>query len=99
MRGGWALFGAGLVCVVIGGVMVWTDWFSTGFGISIIGVFAIGAGAALIAEPWHDSVDAEIDRWERNWTSTWSPECPVHGLNLCVTRTRRCPSTRDRIPV
>lgn len=100
MRGGWGLLLAGAIGCAVGGVVVGTSNFSIGFGITMLGVAALSCGIALIAEGGcRDSVDAEIDRWERNWCSTWTPECPVHGLNLCVTRTRRCPMTRDRTPV
>lgn len=99
MRGGWGLFWAGALCLGAGTALVFTGPFSVGFGVAIIGVFALSVGAALIAEPWHDCVDHEVDRWMAEWEDVWSPECPVHGKHLCYVRTKNCPMTRDRIDV
>lgn len=94
---GAALILTGAATLVCGAVVVYEYSFEIGLGISILGVFALGVGVALMVEPWNDGVDEEVDRWERNWTSTWTPECPVHGFNLCVVRTRSCPQTRHRM--
>lgn len=99
MRGGAVMLWGGLACLIGGAVAAVCGPFPVGFAVAILGAVGLSVGACLLAEPWSDSVDREIDRWERDWTARWSPECPVHGENLCYTRTRRCPATRDRISV
>lgn len=96
----WGLMGvgAGVVGLIVGGWIAFVGTFSVGLGLTLIGAFAGGAGLCVLTEPWHDSVDAEIDQWERDWSARWLPPCPVHREQLCYTRTDRCPGARQRVP-
>lgn len=94
---GWVMLSAGLWCLGIGAWIVAVGTWSIGAGLVLIGAFSLGTGACVVAQPWKDSVDREIDRWEENWGSEWEPACPVHGRNLCYTRTGRCPGVRERV--
>lgn len=90
------MLAGGIGLIIWGGVLAFVGPFALGFGITVIGAFAAGTGLILVIDP-KDSVDHEVDRWERNWTSRYEPDCPVHGKNLCITRTGRCPGVRERV--
>lgn len=96
---GWGCVVAGLAALGVGGWTAFFGTFSVGFGLTAIGAFSGGVGVCLLAEPWaEEDWREEIDRWEERWSSReWSPECPVHGSDLCHVRTRHCPSMRQRI--
>lgn len=95
---GWPALGAGIGAACGGAWITATQTWWSGAVLTLIGAFVTGAGLIGITRPWRDSVDEEIDRWERNWRSEWEPQCPVHGVTLCYTRTRQCPDTRQRVP-
>jgi len=96
---GWIGAGTGLLAILIGAWVTAAGTWSIGVGLCVIGSISFGTGLAMLAEPWAESTDEEIDRWEENWGSRWLPECPVHGEQLCHTRTKRCPEgVRERIP-
>lgn len=98
-RGG-AFIAFGALMMFFGGGLIWNDHFIPGFVVAMIGVLALSFGITVCAEPWFDeAVNEEIDRWEENWITDWSPECPVHGKQMCYVRTRKCPMIRDRIDV
>lgn len=93
-----AMYTAGIAEVITGALILFTTdnatWATAGVVIGGLGGLAIGLGFALSIVP--DSAEAEVDRWEDAWGSTWSPVCPVHGDRLCVVKTGRCPGYRER---
>jgi hypothetical protein len=95
---GWWCVIAGLAALAVGGWTAFFGTFSIGFGLTVIGGFSGGVGVCLLVEPWAEEFEAEIDRWEENWSvHEWSPQCPVHGSDLCHVRTRDCPGVRQRM--
>jgi hypothetical protein len=92
------LLGSGGFCTAVGVWVGFVGTFSIGLGLVGIGACCVAAGVVLATEPgededWRD----ELDRWERKWGSRWLPRCPVHGEQLCYTRSDRCPGARDRV--
>lgn len=86
----------GVATLLIGAWVSAVGSLSIGLCLTLMGAFLGGAGLCLALAPdEQDAGDAEF--WAR-WADRWQPQCPVHGEELCYTRTDRCPGVRDRVP-
>lgn len=94
MRAGTGLVIGGGALTAAGCLVIWGGGFLIGVGMTVAGVLLASVGVALLAEP--DPVGAEVDRWEAEWGAAWSPDCPIHGPQMCYVRTRKCPAARSR---
>ena len=89
---------AGGFAVAVGVWVGFVGTFSVGLGLVGIGSCCLSAGVVLVAERDESEWEAEERRWMEKWGSQWLPACPVHGRNLCYTRSERCPGSRHRVP-